>query len=306
MSTPVHKRLKRWLRFLLLRAALAGVAALPLALARRLGRGLGRLGYGVARGERARTLRSLASAWPQLPERERERVARACFEHLGLMLFELGCVRQIEARMEEEVLWPAADRAVLDQALARGRGVVFISGHVGNWELLARRIAQAGYPSQSIAKEASDPRTTALIERFRAEGGVRSIWRGQEGAVRHMLRALKNNEILGLLIDQDTKVQSVFVPFFGQLASTPRAAADLALRTGAAIVCGFCQREPDGRYRIRLHEVPLPQGGDREAKALALTATLTRDIEEAIRRAPEQWVWMHRRWKTRPPHELKS
>ncbi len=196
--------------------------------------------------------------------------------------------------------WPDEDRAVLDRALAKGRGVVFVSGHVGNWELLARRVAMAGYPSQSIAKETSDPRLTALVERFRAEGQVRSIWRGQDGAVRQMLRALKAGEILGLLIDQDTKVQSLFVPFFGALAATPRAAADLVLRTGAAAVVGFCQREADGRYRLHFKELEVQATGDKEADATALTAQLTAEIEAAIRRAPEQWVWMHRRWKTRP------
>jgi KDO2-lipid IV(A) lauroyltransferase len=188
----------------------------------------------------------------------------------------------------------------LEAALARGKGVVFISGHVGNWELLARRVARAGFPSQSIAKETTDPRLTALVERFRAQGGVRSIWRGQEGAARAMLRALKAGEILGLLIDQDTRVQSLFVPFFGELAATPRAAADLALRTGAAVVVGFCQREGEG-YRLWMEEVPYTAGDDREADALALTTALSQRIEAAIRRAPEQWVWMHQRWKTRPP-----
>ena len=96
------------------------------------------------------------------------------------------------------------------------------------------------------------------MERFRARGKVRSIWRGQDGAARHMLRALKGGEILGLLIDQDTKVQSFFVPFFGELAATPRAAADLAIRTGAAVVVGFCQREADG--------LPADDGGGAPAR----------------------------------------
>jgi Kdo2-lipid IVA lauroyltransferase/acyltransferase len=142
------------------------------------------------------------------------------------------------------------------------------------------------------------------VEEFRARGGVRSIWRGHEGAVRQMLRALKAGEILGLLIDQDTRAQNLFVPFFGTPAATPRAAADLALRTGAAVVVGFCQREGEQGYRLRMEEVPVPAAGpdaaSREAAAWALTAALSARIEAAIRRAPEQWVWMHQRWKTRP------
>lgn len=282
--------------------ALALVHPLPLGLGRWLGLRLGTLAFLVAGGERRKALKSLARAFPEKSDAERHALARACFRHLAAAAFEVGCTASLDRHLETLVAWPEADRRVLEEALARGRGVVFVSGHVGNWELLARRVARAGYPSQSIAKETTDPRVTALVGRFRERGGVRSIWRGQEGAARAMLRALKAGEILGLLIDQDTRVQSLFVPFFGELAATPRAAADLALRTGAAVVVGFCQREGRG-YRLSMEEVPVPQGLEREAAALALTAALSERIEAAIRRAPEQWVWMHQRWKTRPPAE---
>ncbi|HET9451454.1 MAG TPA: lysophospholipid acyltransferase family protein [Aggregicoccus sp.] len=304
---PAAKRLKRLLRYGLVRALLAVVRRLPLGLARPLGLALGALAYALAPRERRKALASLQRAFPELPAPEREALARASFGHLGRAMLEAACVDAVDRHLEALVAWAPEDRAVLEGALARGRGVVFVSGHVGNWELLARRVARAGYPSQSIAKETSDPRLTRLVEEFRARGGVRSIWRGHEGAVRQMLRALKAGEILGLLIDQDTRAQNLFVPFFGTPAATPRAAADLALRTGAAVVVGFCQREggeQPGGYRLRMEELPVPAPGpdaaSREAAAYALTAALSARIEAAIRRAPEQWVWMHQRWKTRP------
>ncbi|MBJ6761335.1 lysophospholipid acyltransferase family protein [Myxococcaceae bacterium JPH2] len=296
---PLAKRLKRFLRYVLIRGVLVLLQFLPLGLATSLGATLGALGFHLAGGERRKALKSLAQAFPEKSEAERLALARACFRHLGAAALEVSCARTLDPALEGWVEWPQADRAVLEAALARGKGVVFVSGHVGNWELLARRVARSGYPSQSIAKETSDPRLTALVGDFRARGGVRSIWRGQEGAARAMLRALRSGEILGILIDQDTKVQSVFVPFFGELAATPRAAADLALRTGAAVVVGFCQRSGKG-YRLFMEEVPAPPAEDREAGVLALTAALNARIEAAIRRAPEQWVWMHQRWKTRP------
>jgi KDO2-lipid IV(A) lauroyltransferase len=278
---------------------------LPLGVARALGARLGALAYTVAGGERRKALKSLALAFPEKSDAERQAVARAAFRHLGAAALEVACTGALDEGLERLVAWPQEDRRVLEAALARGKGVVFVSGHVGNWELLARRVARSGFPCQSIAKETTDPRLTELVARFRARGGVRSIWRGQEGAARAMLRALRSGEILGILIDQDTKVQSVFVPFFGELAATPRAAADLALRTGAAVVTGFCHREGEG-YRLSMEEVPVPQGEDREALAVALTAALSARIEAAIRRAPEQWVWMHQRWKTRPPTAVPS
>ncbi len=272
---------------------------LPLGVARALGARLGALAYTLVGGERRKALKSLAVAFPEKSDAERQAVARDAFRHLGAAALEVACTGALDRGLERLVAWPEEDRRVLETALARGRGVVFVSGHVGNWELLARRVARAGYPSQSIAKETTDPRLTELVGRFRERGGVRSIWRGQEGAARAMLRALRSGEILGILIDQDTRVQSLFVPFFGQLAATPRAAADLAIRTGAAVVTGFCHRV-EGGYHLSMEEVPVPQTDDREAAALELTAALSARIEAAIRRTPEQWVWMHQRWKTRP------
>lgn len=298
--TVLRKRLKRAVRYHLLRVALLAVSALPLRLAQRLGRGFGALAFRIAGKERRKALASLERAFPEQSSADRWALARACFLHLGQAAFELACIRQLDRDVARYIEWPEADRAALSQALSRGKGVVFVTGHVGNWELLARRVALAGFPAQSIAKETSDRGTTALIEQFRLSGGVRSIWRGQDGAARQMLRALKHGEILGLVIDQDTKVQSVFVPFFGIPAATPRAAADLALRTGAALMVGFCQRKTDGTYLLTMKELAVEPSADREGDVLKLTAALSSEIERAIRRAPEQWVWMHQRWKTRP------
>lgn len=299
MEATVAKRLKRFVRYLLVRAGAALVGLLPARWASGLGAVLGGWGYALAGGERKKALESLAVAFPSLSEAECEALARECFVHLGRMVLELVCVDQLDRRLGEWVEWPAEDRAVLDRALAAKKGVVFVSGHVGSWELLARTVSLAGYPCQTIAKETSDPRTTRLIERFRESSKLKSIWRGKDGAAKAMLRALKSGEILGLLIDQDTDVQSLWVPFFGKPAKTPRAAADLALRTGAKVVLGFCQRR-DGKYRLSMREVSA-EGLEGEEGARVLTERLSAGIEAAVRDAPEQWVWMHRRWKSPPP-----
>jgi KDO2-lipid IV(A) lauroyltransferase len=298
---PLAKRLKRTVRHWLVRGAVAAIGALPLRLASRIGRAFGSFAFALASGERRKALASLHIAFPEKSEAERLDLARASFRHLGQSAFELACVSQIDRHVDRLIEWPAEDRRALENALARGRGVVFVTGHVGNWELMARRVALAGFPAQTIARETSDAGTTSMVARFRESGGVRTIWRGQDGAARQMLRALKAGEILGLVIDQDTAVQSVFVPFFGKLAATPRAPADLVLRTGAALIAGFCQRKTDGTYVLSMREVPVEPSDDRERDVLRLTDALSREIEGAIRRAPEQWVWMHQRWRTRPP-----
>ncbi len=298
---PLAKRLKRWVRYWALRAAAFGIGRLPAGMAGRLGDALGAVAFRLAPGERRKALDSLAIAFPDKSESERRAVALGCFRHLGRCAFELACLSKTPDSLDSWIEWPAADRQRLERAVAQGRGVVLATGHVGNWELLGQCLARSKIAALSaVAKQTTDPRLTTWVSGLRAEGGLRSLWRGGDGAAKSILRALRSGEILALLIDQDTNVQSVFVPFFGRLAATPRAAADLALRTSAPVVVAFCQRKPDGAYRISIDEVSFEPTGEREVDVVSLTARLTARIEEAIRRAPAQWVWMHRRWKTQP------
>lgn len=299
MPVPVLKRAKRYLRFQLVRAGIWLVQRIPLRLAQRIGKGFGALAFWAAGGERRKMLASLGRAFPDALPRERGRLARACFQHFGTMAFEMVCVGQIAPQLDTWVEWPQADQAALKDALAEGKGVVFVTGHLGNWELLGWRMAKAA-PFYAVGKAPPDERLAQRVAKLRADGGIQSIWRGDPSAARKLLGALKQNAVLCLLIDQDTRVQNLFVPFFGELAATPRSAADLALRGGAPAMVGYILKQPSGRYLLRTYRLPLPASGDREADALALTAHFTRELEQAIRQAPEQWVWMHQRWKTRP------
>jgi KDO2-lipid IV(A) lauroyltransferase len=293
------KRIKRSVRFRGIQLALALVRSLPLRLAQRIGAGFGNLAYALARGERQKALASLETAFPDRPPQERDAIARGCFRHFGRAAFELAQTDTLARQMDRWIDWPEASRAAFHAALSRGKGMVYVTCHIGNWELMAWRIARE-CSFWAIGKPTTDPRLQSYVEKIRAKGNVQAIWRGDSGSARQILSALKNDGVLAILIDQDTRVQSVFVPFFGKLAATPRAAADLVLRTGAAAFVGYSLRQPDGRYCIQTREVAFQPGGDREADVLKLTERFSSEIEQAIREAPEQWVWMHQRWKTRP------
>lgn len=297
---PLAKRVKRFVRYLFIRVWLVPLQLIPLRLASWLGERLGLFVFTFIGSQRKKALASISTAYPEKSEHERRALARESFRHLGRSVMEMVCIRQFDARRHALVEWEPKSRAAMDAALARGKGVVFVTGHVGNWELLARYVALENYPAAVIGKELSDPRSTKLVEDFRASGKLRVIWRGSQGAAKEMLRALKGNSILGILIDQDTKVQSVWVPFFGKLAKTPRAAADLALRTGAVPMLGFCTRVGPLRYRITMEELALP-ALEGEPAVMSLTTELTKGIEQQIRQHPEQWVWIHQRWKSPPP-----
>ena len=292
--------MKRFVRYLFIRAFLVPVQLIPLRAASWLGERLGLMVFTLVGSQRRKALASITTAYPEKTEAERNELARESFRHLGRSVMEMVCIRRFDERRHTLVEWMPEARAAMDSALARGKGVVFVTGHVGNWELLARYVALENYPVAVIGKELSDERTTGLVERFRASGKLRVIWRGRQGAAKEMLRALRGNSILGILIDQDTKVQSVWVPFFGKLAKTPRAAADLAMRTGAAPMLGFCTRVGPLKYRITMKELPLPALEGEEA-VMSLTSELTHGIETQIREHPEQWVWIHQRWKSPPP-----
>jgi KDO2-lipid IV(A) lauroyltransferase len=143
---------------------------------------------------------------------------------------------------------------------------------------------------------------TSLIQRVRESGGYKIIWRGKDGVFEDLQRLLAAGEFIGFLIDQDIKAKGVFVHFFGVKAFTPRAAADLALLTGAAVVTGFAFRRQDGGHRVEITRIPVPPSAPQvvDQEVVALTQTFTRAIEDAICRDPHAWVWMHQRWKTRP------
>jgi KDO2-lipid IV(A) lauroyltransferase len=196
------------------------------------------------------------------------------------------------------------DPALLRAGLARGKGIVFVTGHLGNWELMARLVARVGAPVSAVAKRGGDERLMGIIERWRRDGGVTTLWREDPSTARALLRVFKRNEVLGILVDQDTRVQGVWVPFFGRPAYTPRAPGDLALRSGAPILVGTSHRKgerPGDGFVFEVTEVPYdPQPADREAEVLRITAACQAVMEEAIRRHPADWVWMHERWKTQP------
>jgi KDO2-lipid IV(A) lauroyltransferase len=306
VAVPLRKRIKRRVRSAAIRALLRFLAVLPLRPALWLGGALGALAHRLAGRTRRLALAHLAIAFPERTEAERRAIAPAMFVHLGRSALELAAARSWDRRLESYV--EMAQPTLLREVLARGRGMVFVTGHVGNWEILARRVARSGVPNAVIARRGHDDAMNQLAERFRAEGGVTTLWREDEATGRAIIRTLRSGKALGLLVDQDIRdVQGVFVPFFGRPAHTPRAAADRALRFGVPVVVATIHRRgprPADGHRLEVVEIPYDGNpADREAEVVRLTAACTAALEAAIRRHPEEWVWMHERWKHRPPGE---
>jgi Kdo2-lipid IVA lauroyltransferase/acyltransferase len=307
MAVPLRKRLKRAIRSVLLRAAIRILSVLPLRPALAFGAAVGRLAWVLAPGQRRLMLEHLAMAFPEQAEEERCAIARASLVNLGRVAMEVVTARPGRPRIEEYVSFAPGSEEIIRRAMARGRGLIFVAGHIGNWELLARRLALITQPNAVIARRNADPRLNELVERFRHEGGNATLWREDSRTGREIIKLFRRGGALGILIDQDTKVQGVFVPFFGRLAFTPRAVGDLALRFGATVVVGTSHRRgpnPGDGHELEVVELPYDANpADEQAEVLRITAAAAKVQEEAIRRHPTEWVWMHRRWKTRPPSE---
>ena len=295
-----YKWFKHSLAYYFVRALFALAALLPQNLVLQLGRVLGLLAWALVFSVRRLVGRQLAKRL-DLPGPASARLARRVFVHLGENFAEWLLLHRWRRHFEQHVEVNLQDLNALTTDLLKGRGVVLASAHIGNWELFAQYMAWRGYRVNTIARATFDPRLTRLLKDWRRRAGVITHNRGDRDTMREMLRIFKNGEGLGILMDVDTAVPSLFVPFFGELARTPRSAADLSLRTGAALWLGYTQRLASGRHKLYLQKFVVQGSDDRAADALDLTARLTAAIEAGVRRHPEQWIWTHRRWKSRPP-----
>jgi KDO2-lipid IV(A) lauroyltransferase len=310
LSISLVTRLRRQARAALLPPLLSLLGLVPRGLAMAIATAAGSVGWRLAGRTRRLMLEHLAVAFPDMPVAERTALGRAAFLHLTWVAAEMVTVRSYDARLEHYVSFAPGAEERIRAALSRGRGLVYVTGHIGNWELMARRVARSGIACATIAKASDDPRLNELFRKMRADGGFETLWREDPSTARAMIRCFHQNKLLGILIDQDTRVQGVHVPFFGRLAFTPRAAGDLAMRFKAPVVVGWARRRgPRAGDGHEVDAVDIPYDADapdRDAESRRITAACTLALEAAIRRTPAEWVWMHRRWKRRPEGEAAA
>jgi len=233
----------------------------------------------------------------------REHIARASFRNAARCFVELAKFDDIRERFDDYTSVEGWEH--WEEVRALGRGAIVITGHIGNWELLAAYFARKGIPIAAIARRINDRRLDQLMIDFRAANGVRTIQRESPSSSREILKILKQGGILALMIDQDMKTPSVSVPFFGRTARTPAAAAALAVRRAIPIVPCFAQRRPEGGHRFTIMPPIYPaQSGDRRRDILELTHRFSAILEDRIRQNPAEWVWWHKRWRRRPVPRL--
>jgi KDO2-lipid IV(A) lauroyltransferase len=279
-------------------AVRAVVRVLPDPVVRALGSGLGMLAYTVDRPHRRVALVNLAECFPNRPEAERRAIARRTFRHFGQLLLELLRFGSMTAAGRAPLVEiEGAER--VRHAYAKGRGVLFFTGHFGFWELHAIQHGTAFEPIGVLARALDNPRLNALLEAIRGATGNHCIYR--QGAVRRVLKTLGQGHGVAMLIDQHMhSPDAIYVNFFERPAATTSTLAALALRTGAAVIPVFALPLPGGRYKF-VYEAPVPPPpGDGPEAIREFTQRCTDVLEMYVRRHPELWLWMHRRWRDAP------
>lgn len=260
---------------------------------------MGRLAYGIVKRSRNIALNNLRNAYPEKSDAESKRTAKAVFGNLGKLLYEVcwaACLDNDELRKQVKI----EGMANIQAAYAKGKGVLALTAHFGNWELMPVVGHLTGYPISIVYR----PLDFKPLERFTVKSRTRygGTLIPKKRSFRKILDSLRRKEVVTLLMDQNAaEREGVFAPFFNIPACTNKGMALLALKTGAPVVPVFLVREKDGFTGLILPEVPLITTGDKTKDLEINTAAYNRVIESVVRRHPEQWFWVHRRWNTKPP-----
>ena len=266
-----------------------------------LARGMGRLLFGVLRVRRDVALTNLAQAFPEKTEEEREKIAFNSYCHFAGLIFEF--MKQSRRRPEQlEKMITIETPEAVEKYLSDERGIILVAAHFGNWELGIARLATGWKPASVVQKRQRNRKIDDRMARVRKQWNMEIIY--SRGAVNRARQALRQNRIVGMLADQDAGRRGIFVPFLNRLASTPGGAAALHLRSGVPIVFAYTIQE--GNFKYRLGIVPIAYNGEcrpTRENVTRITAEFTKILESFVRKYPEQYFWMHRRWKSRPSQE---
>ena len=298
--SPVPVSFAHRAEFTALRAVVSTLRALDWETAGNIGARIGALGYrplGIRRGV---VERQIAAAFPGLAEADVRRIALGAYENLGRSSIEAAILPRLGPNAVLDKFEGADDYDIVEEARSKGRGLIFVTGHLGNWELAGAYVAARGIPLDAIARRMKNPLFDRYLTETRSQIGMHVVHDSE--AVRRTPRSLREGRAVAFLSDQGVLgLASTFVPFFGRPAKTPRGPAVFALRLDVPVVFGAAVRQPSGKYRLVFERVAVEDTGDRDRDVDAIVARYTAALERWVRRYPEQYFWHHRRWRRQPP-----
>ena len=274
------------------------VAWLPLPVVHGLGRFIGFLFGRVARHHRVEAFAQLERSMPELSPSEVKRIINTMYRYQGvngveMIWYSTRGLETVDAAVEVEGM------EHFEAARERGKGVLALTGHVGNYELMPMATATKGYKISAVVKRIKNEAVNEVVEALRSHDGLTFL--STKNVYKDCLKALRRNEIVGMIIDQNmTREEGVFVDFFGEPACTTPGLAYMSAQSRAPVVPAFIYRKPGGGFVLRIHPLMEPPADRSPSATHEATQRYTQAVEDAVRAAPEQWIWMHRRWKTRP------
>jgi KDO2-lipid IV(A) lauroyltransferase len=283
-----------------IRGSVAALRLLSFERASAMGERIGMLGYRPFGIRRAVVERQVSAAFPGLTEPEVARIARASYASLGRTTIETALLPTYSREQILELVERTEGWELVEQALALGRGLMVVTGHLGNWELGGSYVAARGVPLEAVARRMENPLFDSYLNETRSNIGMTVIH--DADAVRRVPRAMREQHVVAFLVDQGAVgLASTWVPFFGRYAKTPRGPAVFALRLGTPLLFACALRQPSGRFVIHFEPVPVESTGTLDADVDRIVAAYTSTLERWVRRAPEQYFWHHRRWKHQRP-----
>ena len=279
---------------------MAFFAFLPMKITTTIGWTAGFFGYHVLHRYRERARKHLKMAFgSEYSSREIDNIVKKLFRHMGRGAGEAMKAPHIIANLSKYVVFEGDSKEKYLSAIQSDKGVIFCSGHIGNWELFSQVIGHIGGPINIVARKTFDPRVTRLVAKFRSSGGAIPLWRAGRRLGGDIAAVLNRGEVMGFLIDQDLKVPGIFVPFFGRPAHTASSPAHFAMECDATIILGIMVRKGK-RYHVQIDTIDVPENVPKKEAVYQVISEITAQYEKVIRAYPEQWIWMHRRWRQKP------
>ncbi|MFW6134875.1 MAG: lysophospholipid acyltransferase family protein [Elusimicrobiota bacterium] len=304
MAKKIYKKIYKsgavkFIRHLLLANTLVGlliiIVLLPYKVSLALGRILGTLVCFTYKKYRITADKNLKKALSgEYSPNELRNIRIKTFKNIGMNLMEFAVLNFRSKKFWKKRI-EIHGRENIEKYLKQNKGIIYLTAHIGNWELMGAFLAMTGYPINVVARKVYDRRLNWLLVNIRKRRDVNTIYRTGRRNTKKMIKVLKRGEVLGILIDQDTKVGGTFADFFGQPAYTPTAVSQFSRIKDTVILPGFIYRKSNLNHQIIIKEA-VPKGTNEQEE----TQKHNNIIENMIREEPSQWVWMHRRWKKRP------
>jgi KDO2-lipid IV(A) lauroyltransferase len=311
-ATPVanplpakHTSLAHRAQYFALRGAVAAMERFSFGSVGNFGAHVGELGYTPLKIRRAVVEKQLRAAFPEKSSEEIERIARGTYAHLGRTAIETAVLPSYSAKQIVDLFEEVNGWSIVEERISRGKGLIVVTGHLGNWELGGAYLAARGLPIDAVARHMANPLFDKYLTKTREQIGMSVVH--DEEAVKRVPRSLRSGRAVAFLFDQGAiGLASTWVPFFGRLAKTPRGPAVFALRLGTPIVFGAALRQPSGKYQLTFEPIDVHETGDREVDIDKIVTDYSDTLERWVRRAPEQYLWAHRRWKHQRPGTPKE